>query len=192
MQSNIKYLLITIAIGLGCQNPFATREVEAPNRDRSNREIPSDPEAVLRNLQYAIADKNETNYMDCLTPNAFFFQFIPDQIVKEFNPTVFERWGLEAERNYFNQIRNYVPDDSLSQLIFQEISSEVFADSALLRQKYTLILRHTYQGNVPRKVTGQAYFWLFKEAGYWFIRRWFDFGTAGEPSWSTIKAGFGK
>lgn len=182
--------ILLLSLLLACENPFATRDVEEPVKARSNREIPSDPEAVLRNLKNAIEDKNEANYMACLTSNAQYFQFIPDQIVKEFNPVVFENWGLESERNYINQIQNSVPNDSLSQLIFEDLSTEVFADSALLRKKYTLILNHTYEGNVPRKVTGQAYFWIFKEAGYWFIHRWVDFGNSGEPSWSTSKAGF--
>jgi len=179
-----------------CENPFATREVEEPIRARSNREIPSDPEAVLQNLKSAIADKNVANYMACLTSKAQSFSFVPDQFVKENNPVVFQIWGLEEEQNYMNQVRNYVPIDSISQLSLDEIpgtiSNEVFADSALLRRNYTLILNHTYKGNVPRRATGQAYFWIFKEEGQWFIRRWIDFGTSGQACWSAIKAGFGQ
>lgn len=188
----ISFTLAGLLYGLACNNPFATREVEEPVHSRSNREIPSDPETVLRNLANAILEKNIANYMYCLTPNPTSFSFIPDQFVKENNPDLFEFWGLDAERNYMNQVSNYVPIDSLSQVAFEEISTDVFADSALLRRKYDLTLNHTYEGNVPRNATGQAYFWIFQEEGYWYIKKWVDFGTSEQPSWSTIKAGFGK
>jgi hypothetical protein len=91
-----------------------------------------------------------------------------------------------------NQVRNYVPADSISRLFFDEVSTEVFADSALLRRKYTLILHHTYQGNVPRMAQGEADFWIFRYEGYWYIRKWVDIGSPSIPSWSSSKAGFGQ
>ncbi|MCI0514557.1 hypothetical protein L0128_15190 [candidate division KSB1 bacterium] len=144
----------------------------------------------MQNLQNAVVDKNVENYLYCFTTKVHLFQFIPEQLVKQNNPTVFDAWGLEAERNYFNQMRNFVPQDSICRLVLDEISSEIFADSALLRRRYGLLIHHTSQGNVPRDVRGEADFWIFKEEGYWFIRRWVDIGTAGQPSWSSIKAGF--
>ncbi|MBN2092831.1 hypothetical protein JW964_24635 [candidate division KSB1 bacterium] len=177
---------------LNCKSPFATREAEEPIRARSNREIPSGPEVVLRNLQSAILDKNVIDYMYCLTSKPEKFTFIPDELVRQNNPTVFVAWSLEAEKNYISQVRNYVPRDSLSRLFFEEINSEVFADSAIMQRKYTLILKHTYQGNVPREMSGQAIFWIFKDEGHWFIRKWVDIGDPEKPNWSTLKAGFGK
>lgn len=191
--NNLKFPVILVLVGLiSCKSPFATRETEEPINARSNREIPSGPEVVLRNLQSAILDKNVTDYMYCLTSKSEKFSFIPDEFVRQNNPTVFITWGLEAEKNYMNQIRNYVPRDSLSRLFFDDITSEVFADSAIMQRKYTLIVRHTYQGNVPREVTGQAIFWIFKDEGYWYIRKWIDIGDLEKPNWSTLKAGFGK
>jgi hypothetical protein len=187
-------LLGTLALVLfiNCKSPFATRETEEPINARSNREIPSSPDVVLRNLQNAILDKNVSDYMYCLTSKPENFTFIPDEFVRQNNPTVFITWGLEAEKNYMNQVRNYVPRDSLSRLFFNEISSEVFADSAIMQRKYSLILGHTYKGNVPHEVSGQAIFWIFKDEGHWFIRKWVDIGDQEKPNWSTLKAGFGR
>ncbi len=189
--SRIFQALFLILI-ISCKSPFSTREAEEPIRARSNREIPSGPEEVLRNLQSAILDKNVTDYMYCLTSMPDKFTFIPDEFVRQNNPTVFVSWGLESEKNHMNWVKNYVPNDSLSRLFFDEISSEVFADSAIMQRKYTLILDHTYRGNVPREMTGQAVFWIFKDEGHWFIRKWIDIGNPEKPSWSTLKAGFGK
>jgi len=76
--------------------------------------------------------------------------------------------------------------------MFDAVSREDFQDSVLLRRSYQLIVHHTYPGKVPRDVKGQADFWLIQRDGYWYIKRWLDFGTADTPNWSSIKAGFGK
>lgn len=186
------FSLILLPFFFSCENPFATREVEEPIRSRSNQEIPSDPESVIRNLQVAFSSRDVSNYMNCLTQKPNLYQFVPDELVKGNNPGLFENWNIESEQVYMNQITNFVPADSISQVTFEVISNEVFADSALLRRNYSMILNHTFQGNVPRKAEGQAYFWLFKEEGYWYIREWLDFGTNNQSSWSSIKAGFGK
>lgn len=185
-------LFIILFFYLNCQNPFDTRDAETPINSRSNREIPSDPDAVLRNLQTAILDKSVPDYMYCLTPMENLFRFVPDPSISEQNPVVFREWNLTAEQNYMNQVRNYVPADSISRLFFDVVSTEVFADSALLRRKYTLILHHTYQGNVPRIAQGEVEFWIFRDAGHWYIRKWVDIGSPSIPSWSSSKAGFGQ
>jgi len=183
---------LLLLLFLSCQNPFATRKVEEPISVRSNREIPSVPEAVLRNLQSAIVDKNVADYMYCLTTKSTEFSFIPDDFVRQNNPTVFSHWNLDAEKNYMNQIRNYVPIDSVCRVFFYEISSEVYPDSAIMRRNYTFVINHTYQGNIPNEVVGEVTFVIFKEEGHWFIRKWIDNGSTDQPCWSTLKAGFGQ
>jgi len=187
-----RIIIFTYILFITCQNPFKTREAEEPSQQRTNREIPSDPETVLRNLQSAIVDMNVDNYMLCLLSAEKGFQFIPDPFVKENYPTLFELWTDQSERSYFSQLATYLPGDSLSRLILEVVSTEVFQDSALLRRKYELFLDHTYSGNVPKAANGQADFWLVQDEGYWYIKRWIDIGTSDTPCWSTIKAGFGK
>ena len=187
-----RFLLLILLFFLNCQNPFDTRDAEEPINSRSRLEIPSDPEAVLRNLQTAILDKSVTDYMYCLTPREDKFRFVPDPSISEQNPAVFREWNLAAEQNYMNQVRNYTPADSISRLFFDIISTEVFADSAVLRRKYTVILHHTYQGNVPRIAQGEAEFWIFRNEGHWYIQKWVDIGSPSIPSWSSSKAGFGQ
>lgn len=188
----LKIIYFILVLGLYACNPFATRKAEEPVEERSSREIPSDPEAVLRNLQNAISEKNVTNYMSCLTDSAQKFRFIPEQSVKENNPGLFENWDLQKERNYINQLFTYLPADSVRKLSFEYISNTVFPDSVLVKRKYLLEVRHTLKDRVPQRVIGQADFWMFQDDGYWYIYRWEDIRTTEQPSWSSIKAGFGK
>lgn len=187
-----RIIIFIIILFIACQNPFETREAEKPSQKRTNREIPSDPETVLRNLQNAIAEMNVDNYMLCLLSTEKGFHFTPDPFVKENNPDVFVSWNDQSERSYFKQLANYLPSDSLSRLFLSIVSTEVFQDSALLRKKYKLYLHHTYSGKVPNEAEGRTDFWLTREEGYWYIKRWVDIGATDIPSWSSVKAGFGK
>lgn len=177
---------------MACQNPFATREAEEPSQERTNRDIPSDPETVMRNLQSAISEMNVDNYMFCFLNSAQDFQFVPDPFVKENNPGLFDAWDDASEKGYFTQLANYLPNDSLSMLLLTVVSTEDFQDSVLLRRKYDLLLRHTYSDKISNRAVGQCDFWLVQKDGYWYIKRWLDFGTSDAACWSSIKAGFGK
>lgn len=186
------FRIFILLVFLNCKSPFATREAEEPINSRSNREIPSGPEAVLRNLQSAIQEKNVIDYLYCLTAKAEKFTFIPDEFVRQNNPTAFVAWGLNAEKNHISWLSSSVPRDSLSRLFLEDITSDVFADSAIMQRKYTLVLGHTSKGNLPREMRGQAIFWIFKEEGYWFIHKWVDIGNPEFPNWSILKAGTGR
>ena len=62
----------------------------------------------------------------------------------------------------------------------------------LIRIDYELELHHSLAENYPKYVKGQAEFWINSGNGEWYITRWVDYGTGEEPSWSSIKASFGK
>lgn len=190
-------LVGVVVLLAACENPFATREPELPNRSASSWIPPQSPDIVLINLRNALLQKNVENYLRSLvdtTRSTRRFRFEPDQSAVVANPGVFDGWDLERERFYLSQLFAVLPDDSVRSLIFTELSSNVSVDTAEFTRTYELRLHHTQQNQgIPAVVRGQATFWLSSDAsGNWAIHRWADFGNDQDPSWSDIKAGFGK
>ncbi len=180
-----------------CKTPFSTREPEVPNRQASSWIPPQSPDIVLINLRNALMQKNVENYLRSLvdsTRSARRFRFEPDQSAAVANPGVFSRWDVQKERFYLQQLFSVLPDDSLRIVEFTPLSSSVSVDTAEFTRSYELQLHHTQQRQgIPAVVRGQATFWLSSDAsGNWAIHRWADFGNGRDPSWSDLKAAFGK
>ncbi len=181
----------------GCTNPFQTREPNPPESGRLSWIPPRRPEIVLENLKNAILEQNVENYLRCLSDssrNARPFQFIADPQVASENPGTFETWTLDDERAYFSQLRAFLPDDSLHFLTLEPVQFTQYADSAFFVQNYILTVRHTQQKQgVPGQVSGQARFWMgIDPFGDWSIYRWEDRSLGDRPTWSVLKAIFGR
>jgi len=187
----ISSVIMLMLLIVCCNNPFATREPEPPTEERSNWVQPTSPLAVISNLKNAIQDGNTPNYMLCLTDSTSRFRFIPDALVNQTNVGAFEGWNLYNERYYVTQLFS-ASVDSLRKVTFSNIDYD-YQDSVLVRLNYELELHHSWSDNPPKYAEGQANFWLHASDGEWFITRWEDYSTAEDrPSWSLIKASFGK
>jgi hypothetical protein len=195
-------LVLSLFVGLAiltlsCANPFATREPEVPSRQASSWIPPQSPEIVLINLRNALVQKNVENYLRSLvdsTRSSRRFRFEPDQSAVVANPGVFSNWDVQRERFYLQQLFSVLPEDSVRALDFTPVTSNVSADTAEFTRSYELRLHHTQQGQgIPAVLRGQATFWLSSDAsGNWAIHRWADFSNGRDPSWSVLKAAFGK
>ncbi len=152
----------------------------------------------MMNLRNSIAEKNITNYLRCLADTGTSskqFRFVPEATVANANPGLFLRWGIEEERNYLNQLILYLPKDSTSQLTLSPLKEDTFPpDSVILVQDYRLIMKYKCEaGECPTAMSGQAEFRLIRNTeDFWYIHRWTDNATGDEPSWSALKAKFGK
>ena len=182
---------------LGCENPFATREPEAPITKQSTWIQPTSPDYVMVNLINAIGEKNITNYIRCLADTSSSnknFNFVAEPSVALKNPGLFSRWQKEEELNYLNQLMLYLPTDSTSKLVLNSLRENSSQDSVILIQEYTLNLGLKCDDNsCPRLLQGQVEFHLSKSnEDLWFIHSWVDFATGDEPTWSELKAFFGK
>lgn len=190
-------LLLVLVLTSACTNPFTTREPEPPETGGIPFLPPRTPEVVLQNMRNAILEQNVENYIRCLSDAARVargFVFLPEPGVANENPGVFDNWSRESERNYFVQQRAFLPADSLRNLSLQTVQSSQFADSAQFVENYTLTLRHTQRDRgVPVIVGGQATFWLgVDDFGDWAIYRWEDRSNSDLPTWSVLKAAYGK
>lgn len=185
------------ALLLGCTNPFVTRDPETPSAGASTWIPPRRAEIVLQNLRNAILERNVENYLRCLSDSSRAlpaFRFVADPLVASENPGTFETWSIENERRYFSQLRSLVPADSLQFLSLTPVQNTQYGDSALLVQNYSLIVRHTQQRQgVPGEVAGQARFFMQVDRfGDWAIYRWEDRSLGEKPTWSVLKAIYGK
>jgi len=192
----MKYFYITLFfvslwLTIQCNNPFATREPEPPTGDRSSWQQPTTPEIVVENLKLAIIEGNLANYMKCLVDTNSRFKFIPDELVRVNNPGVFEYWGLSSEQEYISKVFSATTDSSKMALM-NPTQVPDYQDSVFLKIEYELELHHNLDESFPKSAKGEAEFWLNRSSGQYYITQWTDFGTANTPSWSSIKASFGK
>ena len=192
-----KLLLMVFLVNSGCENPFATREPEAPVKIQSSWIQPTSPSYVMINLKNAISEKNTTNYLRCLSDTSSAvksFAFIPEPAVANANPGLFTRWGKDAESNYLNQLSTYLPKDSTASVDFERLKETIFQDSVVLLQSYQLKVEYKCdESSCPRVWRGQAEFRLIRtEEDIWYIYKWSDYSTGDDLSWSSLKAAFGK
>ena len=180
-----------------CESPFATREPEKPVSKQSSWVQPTSPNYVMANLQNAILEKNISNYLRCLadTSNSSkSFRYTADPAVVNKSPGLFDNWNKENELIYLNQLMLYLPKDSSS--VFTIISSreDTYQDSVILIQEYDLKVHFECQDqDCPREMEGQAEFRLVRTPeDLWYIHRWRDNATGDKPTWSSLKAKFGK
>jgi hypothetical protein len=182
---------------IACENPFQTRAPESPERVQGTFVLPYSPGIVFINLRSALAELNVVNYERCFSDSTRSdrqFRFIPEATVANTNPGLFLRWGVREERDVFARMLNPLPVDSTFSLRLDSLQSVVTVDSAIFFQRYELIARHKRQASgVPRKVSGEARFWLSRDQfGDWSIYRWADFSSGSGFTWSTLKAEFSK
>ncbi len=197
-----RLLVAVAAVALllgGCKNPFATREAEPPVQTRSRWVPPYQPADVLENLRNALSDEHVLNYVRCLSDSALTgrtFRFDPEPSVAAQYPDLFAAWDREHERRYLDQLFQAVPNDSLLRLDFRLVSEQVGeGEERLLVTEYTLEAHHGLSPELaPRRVEGRAEFWLVREekTSYWYIWRWSDRATGDAPTWSALKAAFGR
>ncbi len=190
-------LALAVLLLAQCKSPFATREPEEPKTEQSSWIQPTSPNYVMANLRNAVAEKNITNYLRCFADTSNSpkqFRFIAEPTVANANPGLFENWRIESEQTFINQLMLFLPRDSTSQLSFSPKSENTYQDSVVLVQEYHLIIHHTCKSEeCPRDMVGQAEFRLIRTPeDLWFIYLWIDRAVGDKPTWSLLKAYFGK
>lgn len=191
-------LISLFFLALYCENPFATREPEPPSNIQSTWNPPTSPKIVLVNLQYALEEKNKSNYLQCFADTSVSskeYTFVPDPAVMAANPGVFNRWSKDAEANYVNQLYSYLPKDSLITVNFTKIREDDSPqDSFITQQNYTLKMHDRCDESTCLQImTGQSEFRMIRtQDDLWYIYRWSDISVSDSLTWSDHKAQFGK
>jgi len=190
-------LFLFVVVFSNCKTPFSTREPEEPKTQQSSWIQPTSPSYVMVNLKNAIAEKNITNYLRSLADTSNSqkqFRYVADPAVANANPSLFDHWGLDNEQTFINQLMLFLPKDSTSRLSLVLKSENTFQDSVVLVQDYHLVTNHTCkETECPRVMDGQAEFHLIRTAeDLWYIYLWIDHSVGDSPTWSKLRAYFGK
>src|SRR5512140_1367623 len=140
-------IAIWLLLGSGC-NLFGPRDPEAPSQAGDSFIPPTDPDAVIENLQNAIAQKNSVNYVRCFADpmrTARLFQFFPSPDAGSRYASVFAYWTVDQERTYFQNLvaRSSGKVNAYSNLVLTHRVATVTGDSAVQSYDYTLTFEHT-------------------------------------------------
>jgi hypothetical protein len=190
---NYKILAVLGLMLIGGCDLFSTRTVEPPEDPRSNFTPPTSYDIVIQNMQFAIAEKNLQNYMQCFVDTSF------SSIAFEFNADVealvqypiLNNWDLQMERLYYTNLLSLTNAGATSTFFLSNEQVFTSLDSAVYDSDYLVVFNHTRE-TVPKQVKGKLRFILVpNQNNFWAIQEWFDFKNSPEDTtWSVLKAGF--
>ncbi|HAX49703.1 MAG TPA: hypothetical protein PK605_00510 [Ignavibacteria bacterium] len=186
--SAVFLLLVFLYQGCGI---FETRDPEEPVTIRSTFFPPTSAEVVTDNLSYAIQEKNSSNYFKCLS--LLNFQYIPDSRSQQQYELIFTNWGVNSEKNYFDNLIARQEGGNSSSVLFvdNERLTQYSSDSARYQADYIFVFQHN-QSNIPKSSKGRMSLILATDSDdLYYIRRWEDFRQNDTDfTWSEFKANF--
>lgn len=184
-------ILILYAWGCGLFEPRAAENPSQPSLDF--RPAP-DAQTVINNLQSAISQKSETNYISCFadpatTSRPFTFVASADGVAQY--GSLFTSWTRTEELNYFRNLRARSGTSGISDLqLTQKSPPAVSADSVVYSLDYVFRFEHT-DATFPTRARGTLQFTLGPDNnGQWMIYRWIDFKSTNDITWSIFKGKF--
>ncbi len=191
-----RIFIIIFFLTWGCTNPFDTRDPRTPeitNPIQPLSNLQSNPDSLLRQLQYAFQEPN-WNYYEALLVNPSVypinFTFIPQQDAAY----RLVGWSRQDELNYF---RKLITDKGKNDLILQIYN--VQGPVQIGASQDTLLLQFYYQIEINLKVRkeyyeGQGVFRIFRSPqSLWYIYFWEDLQLApgnADSTWSILKANY--
>ena len=186
--STTYFLTITLAtlstVCIGC-SLFEPREPEQPTQSGDHFDQPGQPSIVISNLNYAITERNVSNYMKCFVDTAISarqFRFNPSA-----DAASLVSWNLTDERSYFVNFTASIGRDGYSNLQLSEADSITTADSKTYQYKYSLAFSKFGEGS--RTVGGHMELRLAVDNGFWSIYEWSDFKDL-DTTWSRVRLEF--
>ncbi len=174
---------------------FQTRSPEAPTQPSDTFIPATDPDAVVENLQSAIAEKNSVNYQRCFPDPTHAKQpytFIPSATAAATYAGVFAHWTVDDERQYFQNLvaRTAGRPSAFSNLVLAHKTIILSGDSTIVSYDYTFTFEHN-DPSFPTVATGTMQLVLGPDnTNAWVIYRWTDYKTTSDVTWSHFKGKF--
>lgn len=185
-------LYIALCLCLTGCGVFDPRTPEAPDSGGGTFLQPDTPERVAENLQNAIAELSDQNYIRSL---AIDFAFEPTVSAAAREPLLWTDWGRAQEGTYFGRLKDAAAPFDGHSLELIDVTRTIVTDTRfVVDASYLLTVRHsrTDEG-VPIEVQGRLIWEIVQGAdGLWQLQRWTDQELGTEPSWSDLKAAFVK
>jgi hypothetical protein len=192
----MKYLFyIILPVFIVSCDLFQTRPPEGPDQTKSNYTPPDQAKILIQNMINSFFDKNTDNYrksfesISGLTNNNF--TFIPSSSAQIAYQGIWDNWDVQSETQYFNSIKNTVPDELPMRLSLstKDESLSILGDSARYTSYYTISIPQInseslfYEGNVE--------FTMVRDSRQiWIINYWKDNAIGDSPSWSDLKGSY--
>jgi hypothetical protein len=185
-----KLVIILLLISSVSCDIFETREAEPPDQQRSNYVPATSPEILIQNLIDSFADKDVVNYQNTFVTGLSNreFTFVPSSTALSRFQNLWLTWNIDAEVQYFNNMKTSVPDELpvlLSGLSLSPESFSIFGDSLRYNSEYFISVPQInsealiFQGNLELSMINVSTVWL--------VYFWKDNAIEDNPSWSDLK-----
>ncbi len=185
-----KLVIILLLISSVSCDIFETREAEPPDQQRSNYVPATSPEILIQNLIDSFADKDVVNYQNTFVTGLSnrVFTFVPSSTALSRFQNLWLTWNIDAEVQYFNNMKTSVPDELpvlLSGLSLSPESFSIFGDSLRYNSEYFISVPQInsealiFQGNLELSMINVSTVWL--------VYFWKDNAIEDNPSWSDLK-----
>ena len=169
---------------------FETRDPEPPDQSRSNYQPATSPEILIQNLIDSFADKDVVNYQNTFVTGLSnrVFTFVPSSTALSRFQNLWPTWNIDAEVQYFNNMKTSVPDDLpvlLSGLSLSPESFSIFGDSLKYNSEYFISVPQI--NSEPLIFQGNLELSMINVSTVWLVYFWKDNAIEDNPSWSDLK-----
>ncbi len=169
---------------------FETRDAEIPDQSRSNYLPATSPEILIQNLIDSFADKNVVNYQNSFVTGLSnrVFTFVPSSTALSRFQNLWQTWNIDAEVQYFNNMKTSVPDELpvlLSGLSLSPESFSIFGDSLKYNSEYFISVPQS--NSEPLIFQGNLELSMINVSTVWLVYFWKDNAIEDNPSWSDLK-----
>jgi hypothetical protein len=184
-----------LTLGLAACGLFQTRTPEAPTQPSDSFIPATDADAVVQNLQSAIAEKSSVNYVRCLADASHAKQpyvFVPSATAAATYAGIFAHWTVDDERQYFQNLvaRTAGKPSAFSNLVLAHKTILLSGDSTVVSYDYTFTFEHN-DPSFPTVATGTMQLVMGPDnTNAWVIYRWTDYKTTSDVTWSHFKGKF--
>ncbi len=189
LRSLLFVLIVIAACTQAACDLFGPRSPEPPIGESGQFIQPDAPDVVIENLKAAIAEMNAANYRRSLDQDLVFE---PTAVAEARNLSLWANWGHTEENGYFTTMAEAAGDASGNLLRLEESTTDLGDARYTLDANYVLVVHHRRTG-VPDTVQGRLVWEITQGAdGLWALKHWADQELGSSPSWSDLKAEFGK
>lgn len=188
--SRILVLIGSLSFLVAACDVFLPRAPEEPTRQAGTFFQPDTPNHVISNIENAVAELNVQNYRRSLAEDLVFR---PATTAEATSP-IFAGWSASDEERYFSTLAAASDETAQHQLrITDRTMSPVGSDRYIMDGLYVLTVNHN-RAEAPREVQGRLTWIIAQDAdGLWRLKEWSDQElSSGIPTWSTLKAEFGR
>ncbi len=188
-RSTVIGMALLLAATLAACDVFSPRSPEDPITEAGTFTQPDTPDLVVDNLRAAIAEMNTANYRRSLAED---LTFEPTAVAQARDPSLWASWSRTEEVSTFTTLAEAARQSSGHALRLEDTAIELGDTRFTLDATYVLIVRHR-RPNVPDTLQGRLIWEIEQGAdGLWALQRWTDQELGNSPSWSDLKADFGK